>query len=86
MSHHNKRVKMLAITYYQNEKVSQEKVAETFGINRRTFQRWYYSYINNKPLDRKRREYYSYKIKKKHVLHSLYLIEKYPHISINKLW
>jgi len=86
MSHHDKRIKLLAITYYKNENISQEKIAEVFGINRRTFQRWYYLYLSEKSLDRKEREYYSYKTKKKHVVYSLKLIKKYPHISIPKLW
>lgn len=81
-----KTTKYLAIKYYKdNEKVTQEEVSNIFGINIRTFQRWLYSYNENQQIQRKSRISGSYKVKQKHVIHSLKIIKKNPHISINTL-
>jgi len=77
-----KTTKYLAIKYYKdNEKVTQEEVSNIFGINIRTFQRWLYSYNENQQIQRKSRISGSYKVKQKHVIHSLKIIKKNPHIQ-----
>ena len=82
----NETTKYLSIKYYNNnDDITQEEVSKIFGVNTRTFQRWLYKYNDKKELTRKTRHAVSYKIKKTHVIYSLKIIKKYPHISINKL-
>ena len=86
MSQASDLVKILAIKYYEQGKGTQRETAETFEIDRRTFQRWYYKYKETGDLSRKSRSSKSYKIRKNHVKYALKIIKKYQSISIYNLW
>jgi len=86
MSQASDLVKILAIKYYEQGKGTQCETAETFDIDRRTFQRWYYKYKETGDISRKSRSSKSYKIRKNHVKYALKIIKKYQSISIYNLW
>ena len=83
---HTAKTKKLAIKYYLEKKISQEKISEIFNVNPRTFRRWLEAYNNNKQLDRQERQNKSYKTKRKHVDYAINLVKNNPTWSIKLLW
>ena len=84
--HIDQSIKLLALNYYLNNKITQKEISKIFNINTRTFQRWIKMYKNNIDLSRKNRNYISYKLKDKHVKYALKELQKDPTISITRIW
>ena len=65
--HHSEDYKLSAVLYYLDSDESLAEVCEIFGCSKTSLGRWLNQYQEDGNLDRKIREYKSYKVKKKHV-------------------
>lgn len=83
--HHSIDYKLSAVKYYLDTNESLSEVCDIFNCSKASLARWVDKYENNNNLNRKKREYKSYKVKKKHVEYALKLIKDNKQITMKEL-
>lgn len=84
-NHSTPKIRALALKKYLETKVTQDEIAKTFHISKRTFRRWLQQYIEDKSVTRRNRDSVSYKIEKKHVKYAISVLKKDQTISMKRL-
>ena len=75
-NHSTPKIHALALKKYLETKVTQDEIAKTFHISKRTFRRWLQQYIEDRSVTRRNRDSVSYKIEKKHVKYAISVLKK----------
>ena len=83
--HSTPKIRSLALKKYLGTNATQDEIANTFHISKRTFRRWLQQYNEDNSVDRKNRESISYKIEEKHVKYAITVLKKDQTISMKRL-
>jgi transposase len=83
--HSTSKIRSLALRKYLETNVTQDDIAKTFHISKRTFRRWLQQYNEDNSVTRRNRTSVSYKIEEKHVRYAISILKKDQTISMKRL-